>query len=163
MSQRMVMLLLAFLCAVAGFIMANNILGTRLHTVSVGAADEFYIAPSVTAARCNAFSAGEELTVLEQVIMEAPTAVIMQDNLLAEDESKTKYKLVKGAAYQLENSQLQKANSPCLIKVQTTGGGQAVLSVPKAAVKPVDEGTWLRVRSPKSGEEGWLLSKTQWY
>lgn len=163
MSKRTVMLLLAFLCAAAGFIMANNILGTRLHTVSVSAADEFYAAPSVTAARCSAFSAGEELTVLEQVVMEAPTAVIMQDNLLAEDESKTKYKLVKGAAYQIEDPQLQKANSPCLIKVQTTGGKQAVLSVPKAAVKPVDEGTWLRVRSTKSGEEGWLLSKTQWY
>lgn len=163
MSKRTVLLLLAFLCAAAGFIMADNILGTRLHTVSVSVADEFYDAPSVTAARCSAFSAGEELTVLEQVVMEKPTAVIMQDNLLAEDESKTKYKLVKGAVYQLEAAQLDKANSPCLIKVQTTGGGQAVLSVPKAAVKPVDEGTWLRVRSPQSGEEGWLLSRTQWY
>lgn len=163
MSKRAVMLLLAFLCAAAGFIMANNILGTRLHTVSASTADDFYAAPSVTAARCSAFSAGEELTVLEQIVMEKPTAVIMQDNLLAEDESRTKYKLVKGAVYQLEAAQLDKANNPCLIKIKTTKGEQAVLSVPKAMVKPVDEGTWMRVRSPKSGEEGWLLSKTQWY
>lgn len=163
MSKRTVMLLLAFFCAVAGFIMANNILGTRLHTVSAGAQDEFYTAPSVTAARCSVFSVGEELTVMEQVVMEKPTAVIMQDNLLAEDESKTKYKLTKGAAYQIEDAQLEKANSPCLIKIKTTKGEQAVLSVPKAIVKPVDEGIWLRVRSPKSDEDAWLLSKTKWY
>lgn len=163
MSKRTVMLLLAFICAAAGFVMANNILGTRLHTISVGAKDEFYAAPSVTAERCGGFAAGEELLVLEQALMEKPTAVIMQENLLAEDDAGTKYKLVKGAAYQIEDPQMQKANSPCLLKVWTVKGEQVVLAVPKSKVQPVDEGTWLRVRSQKSKAEGWLLSKTQWY
>lgn len=163
MSKRAIMLFLAFVCAVAGFAMANNLLGTRLHTVSVGAKDEFYAAPSVTAERFSGFRTGEEVTVLEQLVMEKPTAVVMRENMLAEGGDRTRYRLVKGAAYRLEEPQLKKANSPCVIRVRTDKGEEALLTLPKSAVKPVDEGTWLRVRSPGSGAEAWLLSKTGWY
>lgn len=163
MSQRTVMLLSAFICAAAGFIMATNIFGVRQRTVSVGANDAFYAAPSVTAERVSSFSQGEELASLERVAFDKPTAVIMREDLLVEDDGGTKYKLLRGAAYQIEDARLQKPNNPCVIRVRTTKGAQALLEMPKTAVKPVDEGVWLRVRSPETGEEAWLLSKTNWY
>ncbi len=163
MNQRTVMLLLAFVCAVAGFAVAGNIFGVRQRTVNVGADANLYSAPSVTAEPMSGFNPGEEAAVLERLAMDKPTAVIIQEDLLLEDESGTKYKLVRGAAYQIEDARLQKPNSPCVIRVRTTKGEQALLEVPKTAAKPVDEGVWLRVRSSKTGKEAWALSKTNWY
>ena len=43
------MIFLVVLATLAGFVMANNILGTRIRTITVRDGDSFYVEPSVTA------------------------------------------------------------------------------------------------------------------
>ena len=56
------MIFLVVLATLAGFVMANNILGTRIRTITVRDGDSFYVEPSVTAMSATSlFQVGEEL------------------------------------------------------------------------------------------------------
>lgn len=57
---------------------------------------------------------------------------------------------------------MDKANTLCVIEVQTTKGATAKLEVDKALLQPVDEGTWLQVRS-KGGAAAWVRVQSKWY
>ena len=164
MSKRTIMLILVVLVTLAGFAMANNILGTRIRTVTVRDGDALYVEPSVTAMSATSlFHVGEELLVIDRLELKQPTALKMQKSLLLEDKEHTKYKLEAGAVYKILKAQLDKPGSPCIVQVKTTKGLVVELEVPKEAAAPVDEGTWLRLRKEDDKNEVWLRSKTQWY
>lgn len=170
MSKKVILLISAFLCALIGFMAANNILGTHIRTITVANGDAFYAEPSVTAASSTAnFNVGDKLLVSEKLELNKPTAAVMKKSVLVEDEEKTKYKLEAGAAYKIVDANLsenaQKPDSPCFLEVKTTTGSLVKLKVKKADVLPVDEGTWIKVRKKDSDsdKEGWLRIKTQWY
>ena len=64
MNKRTMMIFLVVLATLAGFVMANNILGTRIRTITVRDGDSFYVEPSVTAMSATSlFQVGEELLV----------------------------------------------------------------------------------------------------
>lgn len=168
MSKKVILLISAFLCALIGFMAANNILGTHIRTITVANGDAFYAEPSVTAASSTAnFSVGDKLLVIEKLELNQPTAAVMKKSLLLEDKEKTKYKLEAGAVYKISDANLSsnadKPDSPCFLDVKTTAGALVKLKVKKADVLPVDEGTWIKVRKKDSDREGWLRIKTQWY
>ena len=62
----------------------------------------------------------------------------------------------------LVESRMDKANTPCVIEVQTVNGATAKLEVDKTLLQPVDEGTWLQVRS-KGGAGAWVRVQSKWY
>lgn len=164
MSKRTIMVILVVLATLAGFVMANNILGTRIRTITVRDGDALYVEPSVTAMSASSlFHVGEELLVVDKLEMTRPTAIKMVKTLLLEDKEHIKYKLEQGAVYQLLDAQLTKPGAPCLVQVKTTKGHVVELEVPKEAAVPVNEGTWLRLRHKENKTEAWLRSKTQWY
>lgn len=168
MSKKTILMMLAFLCAVTGFMAANNILGTHIRTITVADGDAFYAEPSVTAASSTAnFNVGDKLLVGEKLELKQPTAAVMKKSLLIEDKEKTKYKLEAGAAYKIADANLSKntgkPDSLCVLEMKTTTGALVKLKVKKADVLPVDEGTWIKVRKKDSDREGWLRIKTQWY
>ena len=168
MSKKTILIIVAFLCALTGFMAANNILGTHIRTITVANGDAFYAEPSVTAASSTAnFNVSDKLLVIEKLELNQPTAAVMKKSLLVEDEEKTKYKLEAGAVYKIYDANLSnnadKPDSPCVLEVKTTAGALVKLKVNKAAVLPVDEGTWIKVRKKDSDKEGWLRIKTQWY
>lgn len=164
MNKRTMMIFLVVLATLAGFVMANNILGTRIRTITVRDGDSFYVEPSVTAMSATSlFQVGEELLVVDKLELKQPTALKMQKSLLLEDKEHTKYKLEQGAVYKIAKAQLDKPATPCVVQVKTTKGLMVELEVPKDAAVPVDEGTWLKVRKKKEKTEAWLRSKTQWF
>ena len=164
MSRRTIMLVMVILCTLAGFVVANNILGTRIRTITVRDGDALYTEPSVTAmSAASLFQVGEELLVVDKLELNKPTALKMQKSLLLEDKEHTKYKLEQGAVYKIKNAQLAKPAAPCIVEVKTTKGLVVELAVPKDTAVPVDEGSWLRLRKKDAKTEAWLRSKTQWY
>ena len=164
MSKRTLMLILVILATLAGFVMANNILGTRIRTITVRDGDALYVEPSVTAMSATSlFQVGEELLVIDKLELTKPTAIKMLKPLLLEDKEHTKYKLEQGAVYKILNAQLTKPGAPCVVHVKTTKGLVVELEVPKEAAAPVDEGTWLKLRQKDAKNEVWLRSKTQWF
>lgn len=167
MSKRTMMIILAVIFTLAGFATSSNLLGTRLRTISVHNGDVFYKQPSLHAESCTAlFNVGEELLVIDKVELKAPTAVVMLKTQLVEDKEHVHYKLAEGAVYKIADAQLEKPGSKCRLALKTTKGLDVELEVAKDWVKPVDEGTWLRVRKKGSNSskdaEGWMLQKTQW-
>ena len=164
MSKRTLMIILVLIATLAGFVMANNILGTRIRTITVRDGDAIYVEPSVTAMSATSlFQVGEELMVIDKLELNKPTAIKMLKPLLLEDKEHTKYKLEQGAVYKILNAQLGKAGAPCVVQVKTTKGLVVELEVPKEAAAPVDEGTWLKLRKKDEQNEVWLRSKTQWF
>ena len=164
MNKRTMMIFLVVLATLAGFVMANNILGTRIRTITVRDGDSFYVEPSVTAMSATSlFQVGEELLVVDKLELKQPTAIKMVKPLLLEDAEHTKYKLEPGAVYKIAKTQLDKPAAPCIVQVKTTKGLLVALAVPKDAAVPVDEGTWLRLRKKDDKSEAWQRSKTQWY
>ena len=164
MSKRTLMIVLALLCTLAGFVMANNLLGTRIRTVTVHDGDALYVEPSVTAMSATSlFQVGEELVVVDKLELKQPTALKMQKSLLLEDKEHTKYKLEQGAVYKIAKAQLDKPATPCVVQVKTTKGLMVELEVPKDAAVAVDEGTWLKVRKKQEKTEAWLRQQTKWY
>ena len=164
MSRRTLLIILVILATLAGFVMANNILGTRIRTITVRDGDVLYVEPSVTAMSATSlFQVGEELLVMDKLELHKPTAIKMLKPLLLEDKEHTKYKLEAGDVYKILKAQLDKPGSPCIVQVKTTKGLVVELEVPKEAAVPVDEGTWLRLRKKDDKNEVWLRSKTQWY
>lgn len=164
MSKRTLMIILVVLATLAGFVMANNILGTRIRTVTVRDGDALYVEPSVTVMSATSlFQVGEELLVVDKLEFKQPTAVKMVKSLLLEDAEHTKYKLEQGAVYKLVKAQLDKPGAPCIVQVKTTKGLMAELEVPKEAAVPVDEGTWLKLRRKDDRTEAWLRQQTKWY
>ena len=91
-----------------------------------------------------------------------PTAVKVLQTKIVEDKNRTKYQLREGDVYKLAEARMDKANTPCVIEVQTTKGATAKLEVDKALLQPVDEGTWLQVRS-KGGAGAWVRVQSRWY
>ena len=64
------MIFLVVLATLAGFVMANNILGTRIRTITVRDGDSFYVEPSVTAmSSTSLFQVGEELLVVARAVL----------------------------------------------------------------------------------------------
>ena len=164
MSKRTIMVILFILATLAGFVMANNILGTRIRTITVRDGDALYVEPSVTVMSATSiFHVGEELLVLDKLELNKPTAIKMVKSILLEDAEHTKYKLEQGAVYKLSKANLDKPAAPCLVQVKTKKGLMVELEVPKDAAVTVDEGTWLRLRKKNDKTEAWLRSKTQWY
>lgn len=164
MSKRTLMIILVVLATLAGFVMANNILGTRIRTVTVRDGDALYVEPSVTVMSATSlFQVGEELLVVDKLEFKQPAAVKMVKSLLLEDAEHTKYKLKQGAVYKLVQAQLDKPGAPCIVQVKTTKGLMAELEVPKEAAVPVDEGTWLKLRRKDDKAEAWLRQQTKWY
>ena len=164
MSKRTLMIILVVLATLAGFVMANNILGTRIRTVTVRDGDALYVEPSVTVMSApSLFQVGEELLVVDKLEFKQPTAVKMVKSLLLEDAEHTKYKLEQGAVYKLVKDQLDKPGAPCIVQVKTTKGLMAELEVLKEAAVPVDEGVWLKLRRKDDKAEAWLRQQTKWY
>lgn len=164
MSKRTIMVILFILATLAGFVMANNILGTRIRTITVRDGDALYVEPSVTVLSASSlFHVGEELLVVDKLELTKPTAIKMVKSILLEDAEHTKYKLEQGAVYKLSKANLDKPAAPCLVQVKTKKGLMVELEVPKDAAVTVDEGTWLRLRKKNDKTEAWLRSKTQWY
>ena len=148
MSNKLVMRIAALLCLLAGFAIGMNIFGLKDRSYSVKEGDSFYSQPSVTAQPAGGFAKGEELDVTDKLEISAPTAVkVLQTKIVV---------------YKLAEARMDKANTPCVIEVQTTKGATAKLEVDKALLQPVDEGTWLQVRS-KGGAAAWVRVQSKWY
>ena len=150
MSNKLVMRIAALLCLLAGFAIGMNIFGLKDRSYSVKEGDSFYSQPSVTAQPAGGFAKGEELDVTDKLEIAEPTAV------------KVLHQLREGDVYKLAEVRMDKANTPCVIEVQTTKGATAKLEVDKALLQPVDEGTWLQVRS-KGGAGAWVRVQSKWY
>lgn len=116
----------------------------------------------MTAQPAGGFAKGEELDVTDKLEISAPTAVKVLQTKIVEDKNRTKYQLREGDVYKLAEARMDKANTPCVIEVQTTKGATAKLEVDKALLQPVDEGTWLQVRS-KGGAGAWVRVQSKWY
>lgn len=162
MSNRLVTGIAALLCLLAGFAIGMNIFGLKDRSYSVKNDDCFYKQPSVTAQAAGGFAKGEELDVTDKLELAAPTAVKVLQTKIVEDKNRTKYQLREGDVYKLAEARMDKANTPCVIEVQTTKGATAKLEVDKALLQPVDEGTWLQVRS-KDGAGAWVRVQSRWY
>lgn len=162
MSNRLVTGIAALLCLLAGFAIGMNIFGLKDRSYSVKNDDCFYKQPSVTAQAAGGFAKGEELDVTDKLELAAPTAVKVLQTKIVEDKNRTKYQLREGDVYKLAEARMDKANTPCVIEVQTTKGAIAKLEVDKALLQPVDEGTWLQVRS-KDGAGAWVRVQSRWY
>lgn len=162
MSNKLGTRIVALLCLLAGFAIGMNILGLKDRSYSVKEGDCFYKEPSVTAQLADSFSKGEELDVTDKLELAAPTAVKVLQTKIVEDKNRTKYQLREGDVYKLTEARLDKANTPCVIEVQTVKGATAKLEVDKTLLQPVDEGTWLQVRS-KGGAGAWVRVQSQWY
>lgn len=94
MSKRTIMVILVILATLAGFVMANNILGTRIRIITVRDGDALYVEPSVTVLSASSlFHVGEELLVVDKLELTKPTAIKMVKSILLEDAEHTKYKL----------------------------------------------------------------------
>lgn len=162
MSNKLVMRIAALLCLLAGFAIGMNIFGLKDRNYSVKEGDCFYKEPSVTAQPADSFSKGEELDITDKLELAAPTVVKVLQTKIVEDKNRTKYQLREGDVYKLAEARMDKANTPCVIEVQTTKGATAKLEVDKALLQPVDEGTWLQVRS-KGGAGAWVRVQSKWY
>ena len=162
MSNKLVMRIAALLCLLAGFAIGMNIFGLKDRSYSVKEGDSFYSQPSVTAQPAGGFAKGEELDVTDKLELAEPTAVKVLQTKIVEDKNRTKYQLREGDVYKLAEARMDKANTPCVIEVQTTKGATAKLEVDKALLQPVDEGTWLQVRS-KGGAGAWVRVQNKWY
>lgn len=162
MSNKLVMRIAALLCLLTGFAIGMNIFGLKDRSYSVKEGDSFYSQPSVTAQPAVGFAKGEELDVTDKLEISAPTAVKVLQTKIVEDKNRTKYQLREGDVYKLAEARMDKANTLCVIEVQTTKGATAKLEVDKALLQPVDEGTWLQVRS-KSGAAAWVRVQSKWY
>ena len=162
MSNKLVMRIAVLLCLLAGFAIGMNIFGLKDRSYSVKNDDCFYKQPSVTAQAAGVFAKGEELDVTDKLELAAPTAVKVLQTKIVEDKNRTKYQLREGDVYKLAEARMDKANTPCVIEVQTTKGAIAKLEVDKALLQPVDEGTWLQVRS-KGGAAAWVRVQSRWY
>ena len=162
MSNKLVMRIAVLLCLLAGFAIGMNIFGLKDRSYSVKNDDCFYKQPSVTAQAAGVFAKGEELDVTDKLELAAPTAVKVLQTKIVEDKNRTKYQLREGDVYKLAEARMDKANTPCVIEVQTTKGAIAKLEVDKALLQPVDEGTWLQVRS-KDGAGAWVRVQSRWY
>ena len=154
MSNKLVMRIAALLCLLAGFAIGMNIFGLKDRSYSVKEGDSFYSQPSVTAQ--------PELDVTDKLELAAPTAVKVLQTKIVEDKNRTKYQLREGDVYKLVESRMDKANTPCVIEVQTVNGATAKLEVDKTLLQPVDEGTWLQVRR-KGGAGAWVRVQSKWY
>lgn len=159
MSNKLVMRIAALLCLLAGFAIGMNIFGLKY---SVKEGDSFYSRPSVTAQPAGGFAKGEELDVTDKLELAEPTAVKVLQTKIVEDKNRTKYQLREGDVYKLAEARMDKANTPCVIEMQTTKGTTDKLEVDKALLQPVDEGTWLQVRS-KGGAAAWVRVQSKWY
>lgn len=163
MSNKLVMRIAAVLCLLAGFAIGMNIFGLKDKSYSVKDGDSFYSQPSVTAQPAGGFAKGEELDVTDKLELAEPTAVKVLQTKIVEDKKRTKYQLREGDVYKLAEARMDKANTPCVVEVQTTTkGATAKLEVDKALLQPVDEGTWLQVRS-KGGAAAWVRVQSKWY
>lgn len=162
MSNKLVMRIAALLCLLAGFAIGMNIFGLKDRSYSVKEGDSFYSQPSVTAQPTGGFAKGEELDVTDKLELAEPTAVKVLQTKIVEDKNRTKYQLREGDVYKLAEARMDKANTPCVIEVQITKGATAKLDVDKALLQPVDEGTWLQVRS-KGGAGAWVRVQSKWY
>ena len=162
MSNKLVMRIAALLCLLAGFAIGMNIFSLKDRSYSVKEGDCFYKEPSVTAQPAGGFAKGEELDVTDKLELAEPTAVKVLQTKIVEDKNRTKYQLREGDAYKLAEARMDKANTPCVIEVQTTKGATAKLEVDKALLQPVDEGTWLQVCS-KGGAVAWVRVQSKWY
>lgn len=162
MSNKLVMRIAALLCLLAGFAIGMNIFGLKDRSYSVKEGDCFYKEPSVTAQPAGGFAKGEELDVTDKLEISVPTAVKVLQTKIVEDKNRTKYQLRESDVYKLAEARMDKANTPCVIEVQTTKGATAKLEVDKALLQPVDEGTWLQVRS-KGGTAAWVRVQSKWY
>lgn len=119
MSNKLVMRIAALLCLLAGFAIGMNIFGLKDRSYSVKEGDSFYSQPSVTAQPAAGFAKGEELDVTDKLELAAPTAVKVLQTKIVEDKNRTKYQLREGDVYKLVESRMDKANTPCVIEVQT--------------------------------------------
>ena len=141
------MIFLVVLATLAGFVMANNILGTRIRTITVRDGDSFYVEPSVTAMSATSlFQVGEELLVVDKLELKQPTAIKMVKPLLLEDAEHTKYKLEPGDVYKIAKAQLDKPAAPCIVQVKTTKGllvelANISLEVAQMVITPEDGST----------------------
>ena len=158
MSNKLLMRIAALLCLLAGFAIGMNIFGLKDRSYSVKEGDSFYSQPSVTAQPAGGFAKGEELDVTDKLELAEPTAVKVLQTKIVEDKNRTKYQLREGDVYKLAEARMDK----CVIEVQTTKGATAKLEVDKALLQPVDEGTWLQVRS-KGGAGAWVRVQSKWY
>lgn len=162
MQNKWSMCILTALCVFLGFAMSINLLGAKQKTYTVRAGDVFYEEPGVTMAQAKGFAVGESLSVTDSLELDKPTAVVADKDVLVEDKEQTKYQLRRGATYKVAEAQLSKPNAGCVLEVETTKGQTAKIEVEKSALRPVDEGTWLRVRS-RDNKEAWVRIASKWY
>lgn len=164
MKTKLINTVLTLLCLAAGFAVGVQAFGPKDRTYTVKSGDSFYVQPSVTAAACTeSFVLGQRLEVIGRVELAKPTAVKMTKELLVDGADKMKYQLHQGGVYKVADAHLEKANSPCVLEVETLAGDTAKIEVPKSALQPVDEGRWLQVRSTKSKAAGWVRVESEWY
>lgn len=164
MKNKLINIILVLLCLGVGFAVGVNVFGPKDRTYTVKSGDNFYAQPSVTAAACTeSFVLGQQLEVIGRLELEKPTAAKMTKELLVNGADKTKYQLHQGGVYKIADARLAKANSPCLLQVETLQGETAQIEVEKSALLPVDEGQWLNVRNTKTKAEGWVRVESKWY
>lgn len=163
MQNKWLMCILSALCVFLGFAISFNLFGVKNKTYTVRAGDVFYEEPSVTAAQAKSFAVSETLQVTDTLELDKPKAVVAAKDVLVDDKDKTKYQLKAGAAYKVADAQLAKANAPCILEVETTKGVTAKIEVEKSDLRPVDEGTWLRVRARDGSALAWVRVKSKWY
>lgn len=164
MKNKLINIVLVLLCLAVGFAVGMQVFGPKDRTYTVKNGDSFYAQPSVTAAVCtDSFVLGQQLEVIGRVEFTKPTAVKLKKELLLDGADKLKYKLHQGGVYKVAEARLDKANTPCVLEVETLQGEKAKLEADKSALLPVDEGRWLNVRSPKTKAEGWVRVESKWY
>ena len=164
MKNKLINIILGVLCLAVGFAVGVNVFGPKDRTYTVKGGDSFYAQPSVTAAACtDNFVIGQQLEVIGRAEMAQPKAVRMTKDLLVDGKDRMKYQLHQGGVYKVAAAQMDKANSPCLLEVETLQGDTAQIEVEKSALVPVDEGSWLNVRNAKTKAEGWVRVESRWY
>lgn len=162
MQNKWMMCILTSLCVFLGFALSINLLGVKQKSYTVRSGDVFYAEPAVTMAQTQSFPVGTSLRVTDSVELKQPTAVIAAKDVLVEAKDKTKYQLRSGAVYKLAEARLAQPNAPCVLEVETTKGQTARIEVEKSALLPVNEGTWLQVRS-NDNKKAWVRIASQWY
>lgn len=164
MKNKLINIILGILCLVVGFAVGVQVFGPKDKTYTVKNGDSFYAQPSVTAAVCtDSFVIGQQLEVIGRVELAQPQAVKMTKDLLVDGKDRMKYQLHQGGVYKVAAAHLDKANSPCVLEVETLQGETAQIEVEKSALQPVDEGSWLNVRNAKTKAEGWVRVESKWY
>lgn len=162
MQNKWTMCILTALCVFLGFAISINLLGVKQKTYTVRSGDVFYEEPAVTMAQAQSFPVGTSLRVVDSLELKQPTAVAAARDLLVEAKDKTRYQLRRGAVYKLAEARLAQPNAPCVLEVETTKGQTARLEVEKSALLPLNEGTWLQVRS-NDNKQAWVRIASQWY